>query len=174
MTAPWAGVATKPPPPPPPPGPGVQVPFSAPPSERDRKRLWIGLGITAGVVVLVCIAGVFGIGALVVTGNRAIQKNARDVVTHYLDGLKNGDYPQAYDQLCTRLHDETDYTEFSDRLQATARVVSYVIETPTLQSSTVNVQTEVTLDDTAQESPLFQLVSDNGSMTDLKICGIRE
>src|SRR5437016_152585 len=42
----------------PPRGPGVAPPFAAPPTDRSRKSLWIGLGVGALLLVLCCVGGV--------------------------------------------------------------------------------------------------------------------
>src|SRR5436309_9937590 len=84
----------------PPPGPGVRAPFAAPPTERDRKRLWISLVVGAVLLLLCCGGGVVGFGVLVVATDRALPAEATAVVERYLTGLRDGDYQKAYDQLC--------------------------------------------------------------------------
>src|SRR5207249_4522642 len=84
-------------------GPGVRAPFAAPPTERDRRRLWTGIGIGALVLVLCCGGGIVGFGTLVVAQAQALPKEAVVVVTRYLDGLRDQNHRQAYDQLCGQL-----------------------------------------------------------------------
>src|SRR4051794_15605559 len=73
-----------PPEPLPPPGPGVTPPFTAPPSDRDRRGLWLGLGVAAVMLVLCCVGGAVGVGLLAVSTSRQVQTTARATVVRYL------------------------------------------------------------------------------------------
>ncbi|MBT8223886.1 MAG: hypothetical protein HKP61_04375 [Dactylosporangium sp.] len=86
--------------PPTPPGPGVEPPFAAPPTQRDPKKLWIGLGIGALAVVLCCAGGIFGFGVLVAGTVKETEIGARQLAADYLGALKDEDYPAAYRLLC--------------------------------------------------------------------------
>src|SRR5437899_7527140 len=99
----------------PPPGPGVRTPFAAPPTERDRKRLWISLGVGALLLVLCCAGGIVGFGALVVAQNKAIPQEAVTVVDRDLSGLRARNYQQAYDQLCAARRWEETLARISGR-----------------------------------------------------------
>jgi hypothetical protein len=125
----------------PPAGPGVRTPFAAPPTERDRKRLWIGLGVGLAVLVLCCGGGVFGFGALVVAQNRAIPREAATVVDEYLHLLSAADYDGAYNLLCRGyLAPES---EFRYRQQRAGDVQRYEIGTPRVGTSQVVVPARV-------------------------------
>src|SRR2546421_11834542 len=120
MTAPWDTEQGWPPPPvnpadqvpPPPPGPGVQAPFATPPTERDRKRLWIGLGVGAALLVVCCGGGAFGFGALIVNRAGALRTEAVAVVRQYLNYLRTDSYASAYQLLCSDLRDSMNQSEF--------------------------------------------------------------
>ncbi|MBO0869709.1 MAG: hypothetical protein J2P15_14200, partial [Micromonosporaceae bacterium] len=96
----------------PPPGPGVLVPFSAPPTERDRKRLWITLGISGFLLLLCCVGGVVGFGGLIVESNRATEAASVTVVHDYLEGLRTRNFGSSYNQLCPQLQQQTSRSEF--------------------------------------------------------------
>jgi len=86
-----------------PPGPGVAPPFAAPPTDRSRRGLWIGLGIGAVVLVLCCVGGLAGFGVVLVAGTQQAKRQATEVVTTYLDGLRDGNVRTAHEQLCRDL-----------------------------------------------------------------------
>src|SRR5262245_50543270 len=87
-------------PPSPPAGPGVQALFAAPPTEGDRRRIWIGLGLGGLALVLCCVFGVAGIVALGVTTAQAVDEQARTTVSRYLDAVKADKFDEAYQLLC--------------------------------------------------------------------------
>ena len=84
----------------PPRGPGVAPPFAAPPTDRNRRGLWIGLGVGGLVLVLCCVGGLFGFGLILVSGAEKVKTEAHQVVTDYLSALQREDYNKAYDLLC--------------------------------------------------------------------------
>src|SRR5262245_28432235 len=67
----------------PPPGPGVQPPFAAPPTDGDRTRVWVGLGVGAAALVLCCLGGLAGLAGLIYTGTQAIDEQSRVTVDRY-------------------------------------------------------------------------------------------
>jgi len=181
MTAPWEpGAApwdTAPAPrelpgqvPPPPPGPGVQAPFAAPPTERDRKRLWIGLGIGAALLVLCCGGGAFGIGAFIVNRTDALRSEGASVVRQYLDGLRDGNYRRSYDLLCGDLRAAMSYGEYSSTQERQPRVVSYTLDPPQLTSDGVVVDVDVTTTGGTADHRRYDLVEDAEAAA-LRICG---
>jgi hypothetical protein len=161
-------------PPPPPPGPGVRVPFAAPPAERDRRRMWITLGVGGALLALCCVGGIFGIGALVVQTSRNLTSEATQVVGGYLGALRQGNYQAAYNRLCERLQGQVSVDRFESSEAAKPRVTDYSLDQPRPQGSVVLVQTEVTRAGGEHETPEFQLVREGESATSLKICGIRQ
>jgi hypothetical protein len=161
-------------PPVPPPGPGVQVPFGAPPGERDRRRLWIGLGVGGALLAICCVGGIFGFGALVVQTSRGLLNEATTVVGDYLDGLRRGDYPYAYDQLCVGLRATVGLDQFKAEDEAQTRVRGYVVGQPRPQGSSIWVAATVVRASGQEQRPEFQLVQEGKTATALKICAIRQ
>jgi hypothetical protein len=148
----------------------VQAPFAAPPTERDRKRTWISLGIGGAIVLLCCVGGILGIGGLVVAEQRAIPAEARTVVRTYLDGLRDNDYHKSYNVLCSPLKQRESYTEFANRHRAESQVRTYTISDPQPVGSRVLVPTTIQTVDGTGSSVQFTLISDQRSGA-LRICG---
>jgi hypothetical protein len=165
-----AGAAGVPPVPPPPPGPGVRAPFATPPTERDRKRLWIGIAVGAVLVVLCCGGGIFGFGALIYSQSRALPAEATKVVSNYLDGLRDGDYRKAYDQLCGDLHDRQSLEQFTNTQRRRPPVTEYTLQVPQFSGSQVIVDAEVTTATTNPQVVRFFLIQDQQA-GGLRICG---
>jgi hypothetical protein len=157
----------------PPPGPGVRVPFGAPPGERDRRRLWIGLGVGGALLALCCVGGIFGFGALVVQTSRGLLSEATTVVGNYLGALRDGDYPTAYDQLCATVRRDVSLDQFETTQRDLAPIVSFTLRQPRAQGSSVWVQAQVTRENSL-ENPDFRLVQEGRGTTALKICGITQ
>lgn len=154
----------------PPPGPGVRAPFVTPPTERDRKRMWIGLGVGGALLVLCCVGGLFAFGALVVAGQRAVPNEARIAVTAYLDGLKDHDYHAAYDRLCTRIQQDESYEEFAGRQRDQPDITSYSLDEPVVEGSSVMVGATISRTDGAVATVRYTLISDQQA-GELRICG---
>ena len=154
--------------PPPPPGPGVQAPFATPPTERDRKRMWIGLGVGAALLVLCCGGGLFGFGALVVTRTDALRSEAAAVVSEYLDGLRSQDYGRSYRLLCADVQATTSLTRFTQE-HSRPRVLRYTLSRAGISGAEVVVPARVETDDGQVEYRNFTLVEDQDA-GGLRIC----
>lgn len=153
----------------PPPGPGVRAPFAAPPTERDRKRMWIGLGIGAALLVVCCGGGIAGFVALVVAQNRAIPAEATAVVDRYLSAIEHHDYPAAYDLVCATHHSHESLAVFTARKSGQPELLSWQIDPPRIFGSEVLVP--VLIDDSSGFSHQeFTLVQDDQA-GGLRICG---
>jgi hypothetical protein len=159
--------------PPPPAGPGVQVPFGAPPGERDRRRLWIGLGVGGALLALCCVGGIFGFGALLVQTSRNLTNQATTVVTSYLGALRDSEYAKAYEQLCAGLRRQVSLESFAASQREVPRVLNFTLDAPQPQGSSVWVQAHVNREDGPQE-PAFRLVQEGRGTVALKICGITQ
>jgi hypothetical protein len=156
--------------PPPPPGPGVQAPFVTPPTERDRKRLWIGLAVGAALLILCCGGGVFGIGALVVNRADALRTEAVAVVRQYLTDLRSEDYTDAYGLLCADLRDQMSLADYTARERSRARVTGFTIGSASIGGPGVVVPAEVHDTDGMIRHPTFGLVEE-GQPPGLRVCG---
>jgi hypothetical protein len=155
--------------PPPPPGPGVRAPFAAPPTERNRKRMWIMLGVGAVLLVLCCGGGVFGFGAMVYSQAHALPVQARTVVTRYLDALRAGDYGGAYDQLCGQVRDRVTEESFAADQSRRPRMVAYTLDTAQITGSEVIVPARLETADGEVLRHEFGLVEDQRAGA-LRIC----
>ena len=156
--------------PPPPPGPGVQAPFAAPPTERDRKRLWIGLGVGAALLVLCCGGAAVGIGALVVNRSNALQTEAVAVTRQYLGNLQAQAYGSAYRLLCDSLRGTMSLSEYTARERGRPRITRFSVGSPSIRGSELLVPAEVEGDDGGLRHPTLALVEE-GQPAALRICG---
>jgi hypothetical protein len=156
-------------PPEPPPGPGVTPPFTAPPTDRNRRGLWIGLGVGALAVIVCCVGGVFGFGLLAVNTSKQLETNATEVVRGYLDALEGRDYDKAYSYLCPTLTKRLSANEFAEQQQVRPRPVDYQLGKPEI-GSTVVVPANVSYSDGTAALRRYTLTQEAGS-TDLHICG---
>lgn len=153
----------------PPRGPGVRVPFAAPPAERDRRRLWISLGVGGAALVLCCAGGVVGFGALIVTTGQATVTEARNTVRDFLDGLAKHDYREAYDQLCTARRSNQTLSEFTAYERTLPEIEGFTVRPPTRDGTRFRVQSVVqTPESTAVED--YLVISDRGAAAQ-RVCG---
>jgi hypothetical protein len=154
--------------PPPPPGPGVAPPFNAPPTDRNRRGLWIGLGVGALVVVLCCAGGIFGFVLLTVSGSRQMEHDAKLVVQDYLAALQDREYNSAYDLLCPALTRTMSAETFAERERQRPDITNYQIG-DTQVGNTIVVPADVSYATGANDSKRFVLSQEFGE--DLLICG---
>ncbi len=167
------GFVDTPGPPAPPPGPGVQVPFSAPPAERDRRRMWITLGVGGGLLALCCVGGIFGVGALIVQTSRSLTNQAKIVVTDYLTALQSNNYGQAYDLLCANRREQITRDTFEETEGTRPKILDFTVYQPRIENSDIVVPTVVVRTAGETQYPDFTLVRE-GQATTLKICGITQ
>jgi hypothetical protein len=147
----------------------VQAPFAAPPTERDRRRLWIGLGVGAALLVVCCGGAVFGIGALVVNRTSALRTEAVAVVRQYLNDLRTENFSGAYRRLCTSLRAGMSQAEFAARERSRPRVTDFAIGPVSISGTEVLVPAEVRGEDGSTRHPTFALIEE-GEPPGLRIC----
>jgi hypothetical protein len=152
----------------PPPGPGVTPPFTAPPADRNRRGLWIGLGVGALVLVLCCAGTLAGFGLLVVGTTRQVQQQATQVVGDYLDALQTGDYETAYAYLCSEAQGNVTAREFATLQEARPRPTAYRLLQPEI-GNTIIVPADVRYDDGTSARSRFELEQESGGQ-ELRIC----
>ena len=152
-------------------GPGVTVPFAAPPTERDRKRLWIGLGVGAGLLVLCLVGGVVGLVALVAS-SRVTATDAAEKVNHYLSALQARDYDTAYDDLCAAQQQKVTRDEFRGRQEDQPNITSYQIGPPIEHTDRFDVPAQVRFEDGDEASVTVGVVLDGPG--DLRVCSVVE
>ncbi len=151
-------------------GPGVRAPFAAPPSERDRRRMWTGIGVGALLAVLCCGGGIVGFGTLVVAQTRALPQEAVVVVTRYLDGLRDQDYRQAYDQLCGQVRAQESLAEFTARQRGGPRLGGYTIGQARIAGREVVVPAQLQMDGQVDNHEFGLIQDEQPGGAALRIC----
>lgn len=147
--------------PPPPQGPGAAPPFAAPPTERDKRRMWISLGIGALVLVLCCAGGVGGIGVILIGGVEQSKRQASATVEAYLDAVQDGNTRGARTQICSDLGPGVSASELVSRTSSTD-FTSYSLGEPKL-TSTIDVP--ATLSTPSGQVRQLYLVGSEGTST---------
>jgi hypothetical protein len=150
-----------------PPGPGVAPPFAAPPTDKSKRSLLIGLGVGGLVLLLCCVGGLFGVGILAVGGTEDAKRQATSTVTTYLDALLADDYATAHQQLCNRLARQLSVEDLQ-LLDEREPFTGFRLDEPSL-SATV----EVTAHLAAPRGEIAKLFSLETAGQHLKICDIR-
>jgi hypothetical protein len=128
----------------------VQPPFPAPPVEGKGKRIGLALGITAGVLVLICGGGITAVIGLGTSANKALNERAHKAVSGYLDALVARNYDQAYKLLCRDARDDESAAQYRRRAAGMEPISTYSMGD--LDLSTVTVPVDATYDngDTAR------------------------
>jgi hypothetical protein len=154
---------------PPPPGPGVTPPFAAPPVDRSRRSLWIGL-IAGGIaLVLCCAGGLFGLGLVVVAGTNQQQRMAKDSVTAFLTAAQNQDFDRAYSLLCSQQARRATPNDIASEF-GRQRIDRFSVGQARLGSRSVTVPAEVDYASGSATTYQFTLIQESAQM---KICGWR-
>jgi hypothetical protein len=153
--------------PPPPRGPGVVAPFSAPPRDRDRRGLWIGLGVGGLILVLCCVGGVVGITLLLPYADSIGKGQVAAVVEDYLTAVRDQDYTTARRQLCDDQLRSHPISWFSEHFGATP-VTDFTIDADKVEiSNTITVPAQVR-EQTTWVSKRYTMEQDG---TQYVICG---
>jgi hypothetical protein len=160
--------ASEPGPPAPPPGPGVTPPFTAPPRDRSRRGLWIGLSLGALALIVCCAGGLVGFGFLAVNTSKQLETAATSVVRDYLHALENRDYDRAYSHLCPALTRRLSANDFAEQQQVRPRPVAYTVHKPQI-GNIVLVSADVRYEDGTSRLRRYELTQEMGSQ-DLRIC----
>jgi hypothetical protein len=150
----------------PPPGPGAAPPFAAPPTDKNKRGLWIGLIAGGLLLVLCCVGGVFGIGVLVVGSTEQAKNQAEATVEAYLEAVQAQDWETAHQQLCSPFAAQVSPSQLAAR-ERRQPFTTYRLDEATL-SETVDVVAHLQTS-TGEVQRLFQLVTED---TRLAICGI--
>jgi len=164
---PAGGVGLDPNVPAPPPGPCAAPPFAAPPTDRNKRGLWIGLIAGGLALVLCCVGGVFGIAVLVVGSTQQAKNQATTSVTNYLNAVHDEDWEAAHRELCSRLAARYSPEQLEVQ-EGQLRFTSYTLDEPVI-SDAVTVLAH--LNTSSGEVQRQFLLESEG--TRLAICGIR-
>ncbi|SNT39690.1 hypothetical protein SAMN05421812_105285 [Asanoa hainanensis] len=161
-------------PPVPPQGPGVVPPFAAPPTEGRTKRLWWGLGAAGAFAVLCCGGGVASLAGLTVVGVRAIEEQARVVVTDYVEALQHAEYGQAYALLCDAQQRAQSPSDFAATESLAPRIDRFQVQSiKTGTTDGIIVPVNVTYSTGSSSTLSFTMAQDRGT-GGLEVCGVTD
>ncbi|MEV6525874.1 hypothetical protein AB0M43_28410 [Longispora sp. NPDC051575] len=111
----------------PPAGPGVQPPFVAPPTQRDQRRMWAGIGIGAAALVL-CVGGsIAGCIGLTLWLDTEQNQESEAAVGRYLNPLIRGEYAKAYLEQCADLRELETSEQYAARTSQRPKLLGYTI-----------------------------------------------
>ncbi|MGC5032614.1 hypothetical protein [Micromonospora sp. DT229] len=144
-------------------------PFAAPPTEGGRSRLWLGLGAGALALVLCCGGGGAATVGLLISGVQAVEEQGRTVSGDYYRALADGEYGQAYDQLCDEIKRRESRQEFERRAAAEPQIVSYQVGK--VDTTTLTVPVDVTFAGGGQERQQVILAQDQQT-GGMEVCGV--
>jgi hypothetical protein len=171
LTTTLEGMTTAPYVPTPPPGPGVHPPFPAPPVEGRGRRIGLALGITGGVLTLVCGGGVAALFGLASAMDNAINEQVDVVVGRYMEAVQDREFVKAYGLLCQDARNQESRDAYVSRMTATETVSSYHVGDVDLTYGTVPVDiTYADGDRTVASAELMQ----NTSTGAFEVCGVGE
>ncbi|MEV4538130.1 hypothetical protein AB0J82_30540 [Asanoa sp. NPDC049518] len=161
-------------PPLPPQGPGVAPPFAAPPTEGRTKRMWLGLGAAGAFALLCCGGGVASFAGLTVFGVRAIEEQARVVVTDYVEALQHAEYGEAYALLCDSRQLAQSPSDFAATESMEPRIDRFQVRSvKTGTTDGIIVPVEVTYTTGASSTLSFTMAQDRGT-GGLEVCGVTD
>jgi hypothetical protein len=155
----------------PPQGPGVFPPFPAPPTEGRSRRVGLGLGIGAFVVLLVCGGGLAAAIGLTAVVSRAMNEQAEVVVGAYLDDLEAQRYDDAYRSLCSEARDAESQAEFTSRVATEEPIESYEIGKVNPADVDLAVPVDVTYADGRTER-LSAFLGQNRETGQFQVCSL--
>ena len=148
------------------PAPGVPA-VVTPAGKRNNRKLWTILGIVGGVVVLAIIASV----VLAVVAN---SSNPTKTLQAYCDGLRNGDYQTAYNQLSNTIQGQVTETQFADSNRQAANTAGGISSCTvnSVNQSGSSATGQITFNTGSNQSvvDVYNLINDNGTW---KISGVR-
>jgi hypothetical protein len=150
-------------------GPGAVPPFTAPPTDRDSRTLWIGLGVSTLLLAVCCVGGLVGVGVLFAGGVQEARAQAQDVVGNYLGALEHRDYRGAYQLLCTDLTRSESLSAFTRRVTQDP-VRDFTVGAATETDSELVVAAEVRFERQGLQQREYLIEAPYGEM---QICGER-
>ncbi|WP_434741295.1 Rv0361 family membrane protein [Micromonospora sp. SH-82] len=147
----------------------MNPPFAAPPTEGRNRRLWLGLGVGALIVLLCCGGGGAAIIGLGVTNVRAVDEQGRAVTDDYYQALVEKRYGEAYDMLCPSERGRESKSEFEQRVGAEPQVSSFRVRD--VDEVTLTVAVDVTYDDGDRDTRRVVLEL-NDQTAGMEVCGV--
>jgi len=149
-------------------GPGARPPFVAAPTEGSTVRLWWGLGTGAAALLLFCGGGLALLIGLAITGVRAVEDQAQQTVTRYLDALERGKSSDAYDLVCEEMRKRYDLDEFEALEHDAITSTGYTLGDVDLNTLQLPVQLKYASG--SDRSVTYQLTQ-NSSTGHIEVCG---
>lgn len=97
------------------------------------------------------------------------EREAEDAVAAYLDDLRDGDYDDAYDKLCTDERDEETRAEFARRMETRPQLREFrVNDVGSTSDGDYTVEVELTYDNNETDTENITVIVDDD--TDMKVC----
>jgi hypothetical protein len=158
-------------PPPPPQGPGVVPPFPAPPVEGRGRRIGLGLGVGAGVLLLVIGGVVAAAIGLTRVMSSALNEQAEVVVSDYLEALRDREWSQAYEQLCSQAQVQETQSQFTSRVSAGPPITAWDVGPVDLVRLAAPVAVTYSSGDTAD---LRAYLGQNRQTGGFEVCRVEE
>jgi hypothetical protein len=149
-------------------GPGAQPPFVVAPTEGSTVRLWWGLATGAVALLLVCGGGIAVFAGMIITGMRAVNDQARQVVTEYLTSLERGKASDAYELVCDSLQKRYTVEEFQVLERKTATSTGFTLGE--LDPGTLRMPVQLRYPAGQPEQVTYQLAQDQAT-GHIEICG---
>jgi hypothetical protein len=146
-------------------------PFAAPPTEGRTTRLWLGLGAAGLFVLLCCGGGIASIAGLGIFGVRAIDEQARVVVTDYVEALERAEYGEAYALLCDDRQRQQTPDDFAAMESLAPRIDSFRVRSAQTTTTAVVVPVDVTYTSGSSSTLRFVLAQDSGTGR-FEVCGV--
>jgi len=150
------------------PGPGVIPPFVTPPREGHKRRLGIGIAISAVIAVVCCGGGSVGMGALLVASGHQRERDARAVVTTYLNDWQREDYPGAYTLLCNERRNSVSLDDFTRSLSSD-QVTGYRLGEVRPAGTAIGVPVDIDFLSGDDQQVTYDVVLDSDGKS--RICG---
>jgi hypothetical protein len=88
----------------------------------------VAAGLATAAALICCLGGVFGIGSLVVLGNRVVHEQAQQAVQDYLTAIQKNQVSRAYDLVCGQTRDSVSLDAFRGQVGNGASLSSFNVE----------------------------------------------
>jgi hypothetical protein len=148
----------------------VQPPFVAPPTDGTRQRRWVAAGLSAGVALLLCLAGAAGFGGLIYLGVQTLSEEAQGTVVDYLTALRDEEYGQAYGLLCDDLQASMSPSEFARTSSEGPRVREFDVGEASFATDPIEVPATIDYADGDVRTIRFAMFQDT-STGGFEVCG---
>lgn len=155
----------------PPPGPGVFAPFPAPPVEGRGRRVGWGIGVAAGVALLVCGGGAAALVGVVIAGTASLQEHAEAAVGDYLTAVKDKRFDEAYGMLCDDAQEAESPAAFRNRIAGEQAITDWKFGD--LDFTSLSLPVDLTYAGGAVDTVEALLDQDTGT-GDLEVCSVGE